>query len=234
MRNRWCLGLMLLAGCGPLTKLPEDAATPQVASMPFTDPARGVPTRVNYAPASQETSYRVLIVKDKLVGTKSGGLPNVTAIGAAEPEVFHVRQNQIFITEGLVRQCQTEGQLAAVLASEMGRMISEREATVSDEIRQPDRLLPIELKTGSVGSPRDSDPTHYIEMAMYEKNNPKQHKKLVRPNPQLIARNILEQAGYQSTDFDAATPILQNAERNQVLENQFKGTTKQGDWKQPY
>src|SRR5882672_12104351 len=119
MRNRCCLGLILLSSCAQLPTLPEDAATPQVTSMPFSEPGRAAPTRVNYAPASQETANRVLMVKYNLVGTKAGGLPFVTAIGAADPEVFHVGQNQIYITEGLVRQCQTEGQLAAGLAIEM-------------------------------------------------------------------------------------------------------------------
>jgi hypothetical protein len=233
MRNRWWLGLILVAGCGPLPTLPEESATPQVASMPFTEPGRPAPTRVNYAPASQETSDRVVMVKYKLVGPQPGGLPIVTAIGAADPEIFHVGQDQIFITEGLVRQCVTEGQLAAVLAYEMGQMISEREAVVSDEVRQPERLPPIELRNG-IGSTRESDPTYFIERAMYEKNHPKQAKKLTRPNPQVVARNILEQHGYQSTDLDAALPILQSAERNQVLQNQLKGSTNQGDWKQPY
>ena len=233
MRNRWCLGLMFLAGCAPMPMLPEEAATAQVSSTPFAEPRAAAPTRVNFAPASQDTSIRVLLIKDKLVGNNSGGLPHVTAIGSADPEVFHVSLNQIYITEGLVRQCETDGQLAAVLANELGRMISERESAVSDEVRQPERLLPIELPIGSNGAARDRDPTFYIELAQYEKLHPKQTKKLPRPNPQLVARDLLERAGYQRTDLDAAQPILQNAARFQMWENQFKGTAKQNDWKQP-
>jgi hypothetical protein len=204
-----------------------------VASLPFSEAGRPAPTRVNYAPATKETTDRVLLVHGKLIGTKSGGLPYVTAIGAPEPEIFHVGQKQIFLTEGLVRQCQSDGQLAAVLALEMGRMISEREAAVSDEFRRSDQPLPIELRTGSNGSPRDSDPTYFLELARYEKQHPKQTKKLPPPNPQLIARDLLEKQGFHSTDFDAAMPILQNAERNQMWQSQFKGATRSGDW-QPY
>lgn len=232
MRNRWCLGLILLAGCVPMQTLPEEAATAQVSSTPFAEPRRAAPTRVNYAPASQDTSIRVLLIKDKLVGDNSGGLPIVTAIGTTDPEIFHVGANQIYITEGLVRQC-TDGQLAAVLANELGRMISEREAGVSDEIRQPERLLPIELPIGSNGNPRDRDPIHYIELAQHEKNYPKQTKKLPRPNPQLVARELLERAGYQRTELDAALPILQNAARFRMWEDRFKGTAQQNDWKPP-
>ena len=233
MRNRWSLGLLLLAGC--LSTLPEEPPTEQVASAPFMEPRRPMPTKVNYAPASPETSFRVVMIKDKLLGEnpKVGIKPNVAAIGSADPEIFHTGLNQIFITEGLVRQCQSEGQLAAILAYELGRMISEREATISDEIRQPERPLPIQLPIGSNGNSRDADPTNYIQLAQHEKLYPKHPRKLAPPNPSLIARDVLERAGYQRTDLDAAMPILQNAERFQVLENQFKGTLKQGDWKAP-
>jgi hypothetical protein len=194
-----------------------------------------MPTKVNYAPASPETSFRVVMIKDKLLGEnpKIGIRPNVAAIGSADPEIFHIGLNQIFLTEGLVRQCQSEGQLAAILAYELGRMISEREATISAEIRQPERPLPIQLPIGGNGNSRDADPTNYIQLAQHEKLYPKRPPKLAPPNPSLIARDVLERAGYQRTDLDAAMPILQNAERFQVLENQFKGTIKQGDWKAP-
>jgi hypothetical protein len=233
MRNPWSLGLLLLAGCLPT--LPEESPTQQVPSAPFTESRRPIPTKVNYAPASPETSFRVVMIKDKLLGEspKVGIKPNVAAIGSADPEIFHTGLNQIFITEGLVRQCQSEGQLAAILAYELGRMISEREAAVSDEIRQPERQLPIQLPIGSNGNSRDADPTNYIQLAQHEKLYPKHPGKLAPPNPFLIARDVLERAGYQRTDLDAALPILQNAERFQVLEHQFKGTLKQGDWKAP-
>jgi hypothetical protein len=233
MRNRWSLALLLFTGCLPTQLMPDDPPTQQVGGAPFADARKSAATKVNYAPAAPEVSFRVVMVKDKLIGENPqvGIKPYVTAIGTADPEVFHVGLSQIYITEGLVRQCATEGQLAAVLANELGRMISEREAAVPDDIRQPERLLPIALPIGSTGSGRDRDPINYIELAQHEKLYPKHAKKLPRPNPQLVARDILERAGYQRTELDAALPILQNAERFQVLENQFKGTLKQSEWK---
>jgi hypothetical protein len=235
MRNYWTVALLLLAGCVPTQLVPEEPPTQQVSSTPFAEARRPMPTKVSYAPAAQEVSFRVLLMKDKLVGDNPqvGIKPHVIAIGSADPEIFHVGMNYVYITEGMVRQCATEGQLAAVLANELGRMISEREAAVADEIRQPERLLPIQLPIGGSGSSRDRDPTYYNELAQHEKLYPKHPHKLPRPNPQLVARDILERAGFQRTDLDAAMPILQNAERFQVLENQFKGTMKQGDWQAP-
>jgi hypothetical protein len=226
---------MLLAGCVPAQLVPEPPATPQVASAPFAEARPPAPTKVNYAPASQEVSFRVLLMKDKLVGENPqvGIKPHVIAVASADPEIFHVGMNSIYITEGMVRQCATEGQLAAVLANELGRMIAEREAAVADEIRQPERMLPIQLPIGGSASGRERDPTYYNELAQHEKLYPKHPHKLPPPNPQLVARDILQRAGFQPTDLDAALPILQNAERFRVLQNQFMGTMKQGDWKAP-
>jgi predicted Zn-dependent protease len=229
------LCLLLSAGCVTPPTSPTEKSTQQVPAVPFTEPRGPIAQKVTYTAASQDTSYRVELIRGKLIGEnpQSGLRPYVTAIGSADPEIFHVSLNQIYITQGLVQQCQTEGQLAAVLANELGRMVSEREAGVSDQVRNPERPPPIMVPIGVHGNGRDADPTFYAEMAKQEKVYPKQTKKLPPPNPQQVARNILERAGYERTELDGALPILQNAERFQVLQNQFKGTPKQGDWKMP-
>jgi hypothetical protein len=236
MRNRWPIIVILLGGCVPWQTVPEEPATQQVSSMPFAGPGRPATSlSVNYVPAAKETADRVQMVRDKLIGQfEACGLrPSVNAVAAADPEIFHISLNRIFITEGLVKQCPTDGLLAAVLANEIGRMVAEREAAVSDEVRQPEHMPPIGLPIGSNGNSRDRDPINYIELAKYEKTYPKQTKKPPLPNPQLVARELLEHRGFQATDLDAALPILENAARFQTLENQFKGITLQGDWKQP-
>lgn len=231
------MALLTVAGCinpALLTQSEGPPPTQQVPASPFAEPRPSAPTRVSYAPASQETAFRVVLLKDKLVGQnpQTGLKPLAIAIGSADPEIFHV-QNTIYITEGLVRQCPTDNHLAAALAFEMGRMVAEREATVSDEIRQPDRPQPIRLSIGGNGYASEADLLHHVEMVRYEKANPKHAGKLPRPDPQNVARNILERAGYQRTDLDAVLPALSNAERFSTFERQFKGPTKQSDWKAP-
>lgn len=232
MRSTWFLPL-LFAGCLPLQTQPDEV-TQQVPTSPFAEPRKAMPTRVNYAPASRETSYRVLLIKDQLLAKNEriGLKPYAIAIGSPDPELFHVGNN-LYITEGLVQQCATDNQLAAVLAFELGRMVADREAMVADEIRQPERPRPIALPIGGNGYASEANPLGNVELARYEKENPKHAPKLARPNPQLVARAILENAGYQRTDLDAALPLLANAERFMILENQFKGPTKQSDWKTP-
>jgi hypothetical protein len=252
MRNRWTLGLLLMVGCNTT---PTDKATMQVPAEPYAQ-ARAPITKVNYTAATQDTQERVEIMRGKLCADKPAPPPRsyfvelvqgkeivenpgtglrlyVTAIGSADPEIFHVGCNRIFITEGLVRQCQTDGQLAAVLANEMGKIVAERDGATNDQARNPERPPPIYVPIGGPGGGRDLDGTFYNEMARQEKLYPKQTKKLPPPNPQMVGRGILERAGFQRTELDAVQPILQNAERFRTWENQFKGTAKPGDWKAP-
>jgi predicted Zn-dependent protease len=233
MRASVYLLLLGTVGCVPTQLVPDEAPTPQVAVNPFAGPAPPMPVRVNLPPANHEIAAQVELIRGKLVGEnleKTGLRPNVITLAAPQPEVFHVGLSQIYITEAMVRQCQTEGQLAAVLAHEMGRMVAEREASVSDQVRYPERLPPIALPIGVVGHPIDNDPHHQIELARFEKQFPRQGKKLARPNPHAIARAVLERAGYSRTELDAALPLLQATERSTALEDQFKGTPKQSEW----
>lgn len=229
----WCA--LLFAGCSHSSLFTSDntqTATQQVPASPFAEPRKQAPTRVSYAPASQEASYRVVLIKDKLIGQNPqiGLKPYAIAIGSNDPEIFH-KGNDIYITEGLIRQCATDDQLAGVLAFEMGRMVAEREATVSDDVRQPARPRPFEVPIGGGGYRSEADPLHHVELSRYEKQNPKPSGKLPRPDPHNVARGVLERAGYQRTDLDAVLPVLENAQRYSVLESQFKGAVQQTDWK---
>ncbi len=236
MRRMLTMLLLACVGCVPLGTLPNDPPTMQVADMPFAETKKPMPRRASYAPAAREVSFRVELARAKLIDANPqlGLSPNVTAITSTDPEVFHTTLQQIFITDTLVRQCQNDGNLAAVLAQQLGRMVAEREATVADQVRQPERLLPIHLPIGNGTDSRESDPLKQIELARYEKQFPKSTaRKLTPPNPHQVARLILERAGYQRTELDAALPLLQIAERFSVNEMQFKGSPKQNEWKMP-
>src|SRR5215475_8281952 len=146
MRNRLPWMLIVLAGCVSPQVAQNDDATLQVGSTPFHEPGKMAAMRAQYTPGSYESEFRVLQLKDKLLNDN----PTVTlriytkVIGAADPEVFHVGMTQVYVTEGLVKQC-NDAQLAAVLANEMGKMISERERSIADSIRAPDPLPPIQV-----------------------------------------------------------------------------------------
>src|SRR5687768_2038812 len=122
------VGLFLVGGCLPFD-LAEGDKTALVSNNPFG--AEAPPTtkaKANYAPASQEVSLRVdKIGRDVLTANPQIGLkPLFATIGAPQPEVFHVDNRLVYVTEGLVKQCRSEAELAAVLSAELGKMVAER------------------------------------------------------------------------------------------------------------
>src|SRR5580765_5242411 len=76
-------------------------------------------------PASTEAAARVDCVGRKILASNPqlALRPMFRTIGAPQAEIFHRGTNDIFITEGLVRQCTTEGQLAAILCTELGKAV---------------------------------------------------------------------------------------------------------------
>src|SRR5262249_14884329 len=97
-----------------------------------------------HAPATQEAATRVIVVSQKLLQASPQLALHVTpvTVGSPMPEIFHVGLNQIVITEGLVKKCENEYQLAAVLGVELGKMLSEREAQAGLATRNPNREPP--------------------------------------------------------------------------------------------
>lgn len=238
MRRVLCaLGLAVSAGCLPFELTKDNAEFAQVPANPFPSPPQAtVRAKANYAPASQEVAWRVDSVGRKLLTQDAtSGLPGFqpmfATIGSPQPEIFHVDMNLVYVTEGLVKQCKTEGQLAAVLASELGRMVVEREATARREVRDPERQPPASLPIGGQGHAGAADPIHLMELAEYEKSNPKAPRPLPRPDLRKVAGKLLEQAGFPPADLDAVQPLLQGAEQQDVLERQFKGMPMPGNWR---
>jgi hypothetical protein len=222
------LALLALSGCVPL-QLHPDSDLAQVPTSPFAPSVVQTVKRakMNYAPAAQEIGWRVDAVGRKLLAANAAaGLhPLFATIGAPDPEIFHPDLSIVYVTEALVRQCRSESELAAVLASELGKMVSEREAATSRATRLAVAEPPMHLPIGSQGNPLAADPTYFVEIAKFEQEHPKsaRNRVLAPPDPRAIARTILDRAGFQPADLDSARPLLQAAERNCTLERQFKG-----------
>ena len=169
IRRVWPLGLLLMIAAGGC--LPEDAGLATV-SAGFRDatPRAAVQTQnVYHAPASEEAAKRVLQVGGQVLvaNPQLAVRPTFTTIGAPTEEIFHSADKIVFITEGLVRECRTDGQLAAVLCHELGKMAAERQEMAGPP---PDHGPPMEVPIGpdyanALGSP---DRTHAMELAVYE------------------------------------------------------------------
>jgi predicted Zn-dependent protease len=223
-RRLWPVGFLLIGGC-----LPNNPVTgPLVGSDPFSNsptPATLGLTRSSYsAPATEAAAKRVLLVGQKaILANKQLGLrPRFNTIGAPKEEVFHIGTTDVFVTEGLLNRCATEGQLAAVLCRELGKMVAERDALTPPESRDPEVEPPIEVQVGNDGGLNGpADGVRRMELAKFEEKHPRNHPPTMPVDPDVEARKFLERAGYQASDLEAAMPILQAAEANFIFEKQL-------------
>jgi hypothetical protein len=183
------------------------------------------------SPTASTTAYEVF--SELLAGSQDIGAvlspnadrnfrPNLFVVGSQGVSIYH-KGNDLYITEGLVNRCppegkdgQYKGKLAAVLASELGKMVFEafhqknsRTAVANDPIHAPQ-------------VPGDnSDHSDLATAAIIEKNNPRQAIPASRPpsqDPKALARNYLTKANYSQNDLLQVTALIQKAERNPELE----------------
>jgi hypothetical protein len=213
--------VLMAAGC-----FPGEPTTQLVPANPFNNAPVIQPTRqVSHSPASEETAKRVGLVGQKVLqaNLELGVRPLFRTIGAPQAEVFHIGATQVCITEGLVKQCATEGQLAAVLCAELGKMVAEREALAGPQTRAPDRPPPISMPVGndSGGSGGAPDLTRRAELGKYEQERRRPGGDAALPDPRALARTCLLKAGYHAADLDAVAPLLQASSANSQLEKQL-------------
>src|SRR5262245_2946275 len=190
------------------------------------EPTKGLP---NLSPGSTEAAARVDTVGRGILAANPqiGAKPLFRTIGAPRPEVFHRGTDDVYVTEGLVRLCETDGQLAAVLCAELAKMVAEREAAAPASVRRPERLPPIDIPVASDGLAGAPDHTRLRELADFEKQKRQQarQEKLQPPDPQSLAKDYLRtyllRAGYSPQDIDRAAPVLHAAASNYVFEQQM-------------
>ncbi|HMC66561.1 MAG TPA: M48 family metalloprotease, partial [Gemmataceae bacterium] len=162
--------LIILTGCEGLDFLGRKSTTATVPESPFGNQATAAsPVRPSFtqAPAAVAVAARVDALGRQILAANSeiGAKPLFNTIGAPHPTLFHKGTSDIYITEGLVKQCATEGQLAALLCHELGAMISEREA-LAGPFKSADPGPPVEVRVGtdSGGAFGPADQTRLAEL----------------------------------------------------------------------
>jgi hypothetical protein len=211
-------GLLLgLVGClpetAPLALVPGDNA----------EIIRRASRPVQRAPATEAGAKRVLGVGDKLLASNRavGIRPVITTLGVPHEELFHRGADELYISEGLVNQCKTDGQLAGLLALELGRMVAEREVVCGTTVCKPmPRLLPEDVPVGNdqggcFGPP---DGTRLMELAKLEKT-----AKTPRtpPEPEALARLFLRRAEFDPAEVEATKTLAQRADTKSQLARQM-------------
>jgi hypothetical protein len=219
MRRHIVPVLLLLAVAVAPSCSSRPAPSTIVPDSPFggNPPATAPVSQVSFARAPVEVAARVDQVGQKIVqaNTNQFGRHNTVqffTVGTQEPTLMHRTTGEVIISEGLVRRCLNDDQLAAVLAFELGRLVSEREALASVAVRRPDREPPIEVRVGNdnAGTIGAADMTRQAELAKFApppRGDPS--KPLPPPDPRALATVYLRNAGVPPGTLDAVAALLQ-------------------------
>lgn len=132
------------------------------------------------------------------------GVPSVTA--------FHRGTTEVYVSDGVVERCKTDGELAAVLCNELARMMVEAQA--QGKVKPP----PERERPYTPGLHRDGDPdqTHLAEQAIFEKQNPRRRPVNAQPemDPNVLAKGFLTKAGFAEDDLAKVSTLIRQAEAN--------------------
>lgn len=185
----------------------------------------------NYQPATVAIAARVDGLGRRILNAnpETGIRPLMTAVGKKDVAVFHHGTSGIFITEGLVDQCRSDDELAAVLCVEMGRMVAERESKVSPSARDYREERPDRPRfNDTLGASRTPDQTDVAELALYEKNRTDNRRGALPPpppDPRILARRYMKAAGFDPEILAKIEPLLRTAENNSGFDEFIKPTS---------
>lgn len=223
--------LTFLLGLAIVGCLSDEQKLTMVPSSPFGNSGRSRTASFKQAPAAtQEIALRVDRVGKKLVAAnpRIGVKVAFFSCGLPHEEIYHQCHKDvgaIYITEGLVKQCKTDGELAAVLSQELGKMMSEQMAQVkSVNRRTPPPLMNPRIgndNNGTFGSPDGSD---QMILYHYEKEREQTSPLPAAPPPaSTLARMYLKDAGFDPKTLDTVAPLLRKAEKQSSMELSMTG-----------
>jgi hypothetical protein len=226
MRIPGLLGVMILlvSGC-----LGPDSQTSMVAPSQFpSGEAPATRARASFAQPSTAVAARVDTIGRNILAAnaQSGIRPLFRTIGVTQLEVFHSGTSEVDITEGLVKQCASDGQVAAILCQELGKMVAEREASADTKIKVPQAEPPMDVRVGHDGDSAygAADQTRLAELAKFEQSRRRQAALAVSPpDPVYLGRLYLARAGFNDADYTAVVPLLQTVSTGGKLEQQLTG-----------
>jgi hypothetical protein len=210
--NRGSLYLAAAIGCGLLGCTPQPwVAQPQAAPPPFQKPApppSGGEIQQVSGRYSTPQQARVNEVGRKLLeGNKPLALkPRFDVVPGTQQQLSHAGEHQISISEGLVNACETDGQLAALLAAEMGRMVAARQERQAAAQAEEDRLPPIDVGIGPDGGGYGPQ-ARQAELAKLGFNRRKSDP-VPPPDADLLARQILTRGGFAAAEMNSVQHLL--------------------------
>jgi predicted Zn-dependent protease len=184
------------------------------------------PRQPKFSPASLQVAERVEGLGRRIVAqnTFTGLDPLFHTIGVPESMLFHRGTSELYVSEGLVRKCKTEAELAAVLCAELGRMMAEKRLA-RNLGRDKDTIPEVALPGGGLGS----DGTRAAEVASQEKKTARDPAE-TQADPVQLAKELLTGAGFDPAELDRVEPLLKQTDRGDVLHKQMAGSAPAPTW----
>jgi hypothetical protein len=214
----WLGLLIVLPGCFPTTETALIPATPFGSTTPNL--SRFAPEATPAATTEAATNVARVGLKVVCANPAIGVKPHFITIGGenAPLELFHNGDSDVFITETLARQCKNEGELASLLSTELGRIVSERTVVRASDVndRGPPPYVPVGNDYGGTFGPADG--TRMMELAKYERNRAIARAQTAPPAPDVLARVYMKNAGYNPADVDSVASLLRLADGSSKLE----------------
>jgi hypothetical protein len=172
-----------------------------------------------------ETFGRKIIAQNTFTGIE----PLFHTVGVQEAVLFHRGSEELFVSEGLVKQCRTDGELAAVLCIELGQMIAEKKAARRVGAER-DSFPEIGVPTGSgLAGGTPDDPARAAERAFLERQR-RNEARQGRKDPAALARDLMRGAGYDPADVDRVATLVRQSDRGRVIKRQMSGSAPAPRW----
>ncbi|HMP58509.1 MAG TPA: hypothetical protein PKD86_04065 [Gemmatales bacterium] len=211
--------LVTLTGCqGPaassLTAPPATfAGGPIVPPTLRTLPHQDDPIIASHVdPNLTAARQRVRLASQRLSETNPnlGFHPTFRVAPGAEPRVGVDQAGIVVFSQGLVEACASEGQLTAVMAYQAAELYRQRLLRMADARQRLNREPPMVAREGlDNGAFGQADRYHLAEIHKLGLDR-RQPALLPDPPPvEMIARQVLLQAGYAESDLQAGAQLLQ-------------------------
>lgn len=199
---------------------------------PFSSSAKKMPDGPKMPPGSLQAAERVDTLGRRIIAqnTFTGLEPLFHTVGVKEPMLFHRGTAELFISEGLVERCKSEQELAAVLCSELGRMMAEQKSA-GRVGRDADPIPDVPATGGNrMAGGMDSDQTRAAELVYFEKRNPRRDPATGSVDSAKLARELLTGAGFNPAELARVEPLIKQAEQNDAIRKQMAGPAPAPSW----
>jgi hypothetical protein len=217
MRPAVLIALVCLAGCtgdgvlrtaNGLTQTP--VKTPDVSEAAYATHAR------------VDQVGRQILRANLFMGVE----PTFQTIGSKDPLLFHADLDRLYLSDSLVERCTSDAQLAAVLCSELARMVVEQRNLRRLGLPDPPANVGVNNSLEAGGIPADQ--VFVAEAALREQKAAK--RKADPGDPKVIAGELLKTAGFDPADLALAEPVLRGVNRNPAVMKQLAGPAATPTW----